>query len=132
MVKLGNLDLPDDLLYDDEYSWVKVDGDIATVGLIEPAVKKVDEFVFIKLPEKGNKIKKGQEYVALEAVKWSGHVSSPVSGEIIEVNEELFDEPSRINHDPYGSWIMKVKLENKEELKQLYDAEEKAKRLMGR
>ena len=107
---------------------VEKDG-VVSVGLIEPAVKKVDEFVFVKLPEKGKRIKKGDVYVSLEAIKWSGHISSPVSGEIVDVNEELFDEPSRINHDPYGSWIMKVKLENEGELKALHTAEEKRRML---
>ena len=122
--------LPEDLLYDDEHSWVRVEeGGVVSVGLIEPAVKKVDEFVFIKLPERGTRIKKGEVYVSLEAMKWSGHIPSPVSGEIIEVNEVLFDEPSRINRDPYGSWIMKVRLENEQELKTLHTAEEKRRML---
>lgn len=111
--------LPEDLLYNKDYSWVKVKDDIAIVGIIEPAAKKVQEFVFIKLPEKDKEITKGEVYVSLEAVKWSGHLSSPVSGKIIEVNEDLFDEPSEINKNPYESWIMKVKLSNKEELKEL-------------
>ncbi|MEM5871321.1 MAG: glycine cleavage system protein GcvH [Candidatus Aenigmatarchaeota archaeon] len=116
--------LPNDLLYNKDYSWVKVEGEIAIVGVTEPAAKKVKEFVFIKLPEKGRKIKKGETYVSLEAVKWSGHLSSPVSGEVIDVNEKLFDEPSLINKDPYGSWIMKVKISDKSELKSLMKAKE--------
>ncbi len=77
--------------------------------------------MFVKLPENGQKIKKGEIYVSLEAIKWSGHLSSPFSGEIIEVNEEIFDEPSIINRDPYGKgWIAKIKLLNKEEKKILF------------
>jgi len=98
-------------------SWVVQEGEIATVGVNEEAAKKVKEFVFIQLPKKGTKIKQGEDYCSLEALKWSGHIESPVSGEIIEVNDALFDEPSRINKDPYGSWIMKVKLSAANELK---------------
>lgn len=117
-------DLPKNLKYNKDYSWVKIEKDIASVGAIEPAAKKVKEFVFINLPEKGKKINKGETYVSLEAVKWSGHLSSPVSGEIVDVNEGLFDEPSKINKDPYGSWIMKVKLSKPDEEKELMGSKE--------
>ncbi len=119
--------LPADLKYNNDYSWIKIDGDTATIGITEPAAKKVKEFVFIKLPEKGKKIKQGENYVSLEAVKWSGHLSSPVSGEIIEVNDSLFDEPSKINKDPYRSWIMKVKIKDKKEVDKLLDSTEAKK-----
>lgn len=122
---------PEGLLYNRDNSWIKIEGDIATVGIIEVAAKKVKEFIFIKLPEKGKTIKKGDIYISLEAVKWSGHLESPVSGKIVEVNEKLFDEPSKINKDPYGSWIMKVKLSKKEELKELMNNKE-AKKYYGR
>jgi len=118
---------PKDLKYNKDYSWIKIEKDIATVGVIEPAAKKVKEFVFIKLPEKGKKIKQGETYVSLEAVKWSGHLSSPVSGDIIEVNDSLFDEPSKINKTPYKSWIMKVKLENKSKITDLMDSKKAVK-----
>ncbi len=93
----------------EDNSWVKTDAGIATVGIKKESVSKVKEIIFIELPKKGP-IKKGDKYVTLEAQKWSGHIESPVDGEIIEVNEELFDDPSKINKDPQGSWIMKVKL----------------------
>ncbi len=118
---------PNDLRYNKDYSWVKIEANIATVGIIEPAAKKVKEFVFIKLPEKGKKIKQGETYVSLEAVKWSGHLSSPVSGEIIEVNDSLFDEPSKINKEPYKNWIMKIKIEDKEGVDNLLDPKEAEK-----
>jgi glycine cleavage system H protein len=120
-----NKDLPTNLLYNNDYSWVKIEGNIATLGIIKSACDKIEEFMFVKLPENGQKIKKGEIYVSLEAIKWSGHLSSPFSGEIIEVNEEIFDEPSIINRDPYGKgWIAKIKLLNKEEKKDLISAKE--------
>ncbi|MCB9359439.1 glycine cleavage system protein H [Candidatus Woesearchaeota archaeon] len=100
-----------DKQYTEENSWVKVEGEIATVGITEEAAKQAKEFMFIELPEKGKKIAKGEKYVTLEAVKWSGHVNSPVTGKIVEVNDALFDDPSVINNDPKGSWIMKVKID---------------------
>jgi len=120
-------DFPKELLYNKDYSWIKIDKDVATVGIIELAAKKVKEFVFVQLPEKGRRIKQGETYVSLEAVKWSGHLSSPVGGEIIEVNDSLFDEPSRINKNPYGSWIMKIKIEDKTEINKLMDSRQAIK-----
>ena len=105
-----------DILVNQDYSWVMVEDGIATVGIQEESAKKVKEFVFINLPEKGKNIKKGEVYVSLEAVKWSGHLGSPVSGEIIEVNQALFDEPQAINKDPYKEWIMKVKMSDSKDL----------------
>lgn len=121
---MDEFSLPDGLLYNKDSSWVKLEGDIATVGVIEPAAKRVKEFVFARLPEKGKKIRQGEDYVALEALKWSGHLSSPVSGEIVEVNSSLFNDPSQINKEPYKNWVMKVHLDDKEGLKSLFKAKD--------
>ena len=118
------MELPKELKYSDDYSWVKIKGDTAVVGVIEPLTSKVDEFVFIRLPEEGKQIKKGDEYVSLEAVKWSGHLTSPLSGKIIEVNQPLFDDPLQINNDPYKNWIMKIKISDKKEIDNLLDSEQ--------
>ena len=120
-------DFPKDLKYNEDYSWIKLNGDIAIVGVLGTSAKKVKEFVFIQLPKKNKKIKKGERYISLEAVKWSGHLSSPFSGEVIEVNEELFDEPSKINENPYQEWIIKIKLDNKKEIEKLMDSEKAIK-----
>ena len=122
--KMSEPNLPKDLKYNKDYSWVKISGDTATIGIIGPGAEKVKEFVFIMLPEKGKKIKKDEKYVSVEAVKWSGHLSSPVSGEIIDVNEPLYDEPSKLNKDAYNNWIMKVKMTNMDEAKELLSADE--------
>ncbi|MFP4195966.1 MAG: glycine cleavage system protein H [Candidatus Woesearchaeota archaeon] len=118
------MDFPTELKYNKDYTWVKVEGDTATLGVIGPAAKKVKEFVFIMLPEKGKKIKQGDTYVSVEALKWSGHLSSPVSGEIIEVNDSLFDDPSEINKEPYKNWIAKIKLDDPSEVEGLMGADE--------
>jgi glycine cleavage system H protein len=120
-------EFPKELKYNKDYSWVNIDGKTVTLGIVSPGAKKVKEFVFVMLPEKGKKIKKGERYVSLEAVKWTGHLSSPVSGEIIEVNSSIFDDPSEINKDGYKNWIAKIKIENKKELDELMDSEEAIK-----
>jgi glycine cleavage system H protein len=123
-MKMGENELPDNLLYNKDSSWIKVEDDTVLVGVIEPAAKRVKEFVFINLPEKGKRIRRGDEYVSLEAVKWSGHLTSPVSGQIIDVNKDLFDSPSDINKEPYKSWVMKVRLDDQEELSLLFKPEQ--------
>ncbi len=120
--------LPDELSYNKDSTWIKteeIDGNtIVTLGIIEPAAKSVEEFLFIKLPEANETIAKDDIYVSLEAMKWTGHLKTPVSGEIIEVNEEVYDEPETINKDPYNTWICKIKLFNTDELKDLFKSEE--------
>lgn len=117
-MKFRDYDLPDDLKYNEDSAWVRIEGDLATLGVVEPVAKVLKEFLFAKLPEKGL-IKKGDVWLSLEALKWSGHLKSPLSGEIIEVNSEVFDEPDRINKDPYGTWIVKIRLGDKNELNDL-------------
>ena len=114
--------MPADRLYNTNYSWIKINGDIAEVGITKVFATSVKEFVFIELPKKGD-IKKGDTYASLESVKWSGHLESPLTGEIIEVNEALFDNPEKLNSEPYTEWIMKVKLSNPDEKKELLDAD---------
>ena len=121
-------DFPDNLLYNKDYSWAKIEGETAVIGVIKPAADRVKEFVFIKLPKKGQAIKQGETFVSLEALKWSGHMGSPVSGEIIEVNDELFDDPAMINRDAYGQgWIAKVKLSNPAEVEDLLKSDDAKK-----
>jgi glycine cleavage system H protein len=120
-------DLPQDLLYDNDYSWVKISQEEATLGIVQSAASKVQEFVFVDLPERGQKIKKGDTYASLEAVKWSGHLSSPLSGEVTDVNDKAFDEPGIINQDPYGQgWLVKIRLSDPEEKKELLAAGQKS------
>jgi glycine cleavage system H protein len=122
---MSNKNFPEGLLYNKDNSWIKIDGETAVLGIIEPAASKVKEFVFIQLPEIGEEFKKGDTYVSLEAVKWSGHLSIPVSGKVLEVNENLFDEPGIINQDPYEKgWMVKIKISDKSEADELLNSEE--------
>jgi len=119
--------LPKNLKYEKNV-WILIQEDVAIIGLIKPSVDLSKEFVFVQLPKKGN-IKKGQTLISLEAIKWSGEIESPLTGNIIEVNSNLFDEPSIINKDPYGEgWIAKLKIEKKQELKDLLTADQREKK----
>lgn len=100
---------PENLKYQDN-TWIKTEGEEPTIGIIKSSADAAKEFVFIQLPKLGP-IKKGEILVGLEAMKWSGEIESPINGEIIEINNKLFDEPSIINQDPYGEgWIAKIKI----------------------
>jgi len=108
------------LYYSKEHEWVRVEDDIAVIGITDYAQSELGDMVFIELPQVGRKVKAMEAAATIEAVKAVADVYSPVSGEIIEVNEALKNDPSPINSDPYGEgWIFKVKMENPDELKDL-------------
>ena len=114
---------PDDRLYTKEHEWVKIKGNIATVGITDYAQKELTDIVYVELPNKGIEIEAGDELCTVESVKNASDVFSPVSGKVIEVNRELEDEPELINSDPYGKgWIAKIEIT--EEPKGLMSAQE--------
>lgn len=98
------------LLYAESHEWVKIEGDTATVGITDYAQHALGDIVYVDLPEVGDEVTAGEDFGAVESVKAASDLISPVSGEVVEINEALEDEPGLINSDPYGAWIMKVKL----------------------
>lgn len=98
------------LLYADSHEWVKVDGDIATVGITDYAQHALGNIVYVDMPEVGDEVEAGEDFGAVESVKAASDLISPVSGEVVEINEELEDAPEKINEDAFGAWIMKVKI----------------------
>lgn len=119
------MNIPEDLKYTQEHEWVKVDGDIATIGITDYAQGELSDIVYLELPEVGKTLQKGDVITTLEAVKTVADVYTPVSGEIVEVNEKLSEQPGIINEDPYGEgWIVKIKLSNPDELGELLTAED--------
>lgn len=114
-----------ELLYADSHEWVKIDGDIATVGITDYAQHALGNIVYVDMPEVGDSVTAGEEFGAVESVKAASDLISPVSGEVIEINEALEDTPEAINEDAFGAWIMKVKLS--EQPSELLDAEAYAK-----
>ena len=109
------------LLYSESHEWVKVEGQVALMGISDHAQHELGEVVFIELPKVGQTVKKGASIGAVESVKAASDLYSPVSGKIIEVNSSLEDAPESLNSDPYGSWIMKIELSEISELEQLLD-----------
>jgi glycine cleavage system H protein len=123
---------PDDLLYHAEHDWARIDGDEATFGITWYAQDALGEVVFYDPPEVGASLSKDASYAEVESVKAVSDVIAPLSGEIIEVNEELGDAPERINEDPYaGGWLVKVRLSDPGEVDSLLDAGEYRKLLDG-
>ncbi len=116
---------PEDLKYGQSHEWVKVDKDIATVGITDFATKQLTDLVYVELPSLEGKVTKGSCFGAVESVKAVSDLCSPVSGKIIKVNEKLSMQPEIINQDPYGEgWMIKVKIEDQTELDALMDSEE--------
>ena len=114
---------PDDLLYHPEHDWARIDGDTATFGITWYAQDTLGEVVFYDPPEVGSEVRKDSSYAEVESVKAVSDVISPMSGEIVEVNEGLSDAPEKINDDPYGDgWLVKVRLSDPGEADALMDA----------
>lgn len=117
----------DDLRYADSHEWVKVDGDIATVGITDYAQHALGNIVYVDMPEVGDEVTAGEDFGAVESVKAASDLISPVSGEVVEINEALEDEPELVNADAFANWIMKVKLSDPSEVDALLDAAAYAK-----
>lgn len=117
-------DTPSDLKYIETHQWVRVDADgTATVGITDFAQAQLGDVVYIGVPEVGETVTGGEEAGVAESVKSASDVFSPVTGEVIEINESLEDEPEKVNEDPYGDgWLFKVKLSDQGELEGLMDA----------
>lgn len=114
---------PSEFLYTREHEWVRVDGDIATIGITEFAQQQLGDVVFVELPESGQRYGAGDEVGTIESVKAVAEVYAPVSGAVTESNAELGDNPELLNEDPHGEgWLMKIRLESKSELAALMNA----------
>ncbi|HXL04788.1 MAG TPA: glycine cleavage system H protein [Bacillota bacterium] len=117
--------LPDELYYDRNHSWGRVEGDIVTVGLNDFAQKLAKDFVSADLPLEGRSVIQGKAIASVESGKWVGRIYAIVSGEVVEVNEALEDEPTLLNTDPYGEgWVLKIRMDDPDELANLLQGEE--------
>ena len=109
--------VPSDLKYTKSHEWVRVSGDTATVGITDHAQHELTDIVFVELPETGRKFKSGEAAAVVESVKTASDIYSPVSGEILETNQAVVDNPALANTEPYaGGWFFKIKLSNPAEL----------------
>ena len=110
------------LYFTKEHEWVRVEGDTATVGISNHAQEALGDIVFAEVPEPGRKVSKGQEAAVVESVKAASDVYAPVSGEVIEGNQAVADDPALINSDPEGDgWFFKLRLDNPGEVEGLMD-----------
>ena len=117
--------LPDELYYDRNHTWGRVEGDIVTVGLNDFAQKLAKDFVSVDLPPEGKSVVQGKAIASIESGKWVGRIYAIVSGEVAEVNEALEDEPTLLNTDPYGEgWVLRIRMEEPDELANLLQGEE--------
>ena len=110
------------LYYSESHEWVKVEGNIAIVGITDYAQHALGNIVYVDMPEEGDEVTAGEDFGAVESVKAASDLISPVSGEVVEVNEALADSPELVNSDPYANWIIKVKLSDPAEVENLMDA----------
>ena len=117
--------IPSDLKYTKSHEWVRVNGDTATVGISDHAQAELTDVVFVELPEAGRKVKAGEACAVVESVKTASDIYSPVSGEIVELNKQVTDNPALANTEPYaGGWFFKIKLSNPPELNALLSPEQ--------
>ncbi len=116
--------IKEELKYTKFDEWVKVENDVAVVGITDYAQKHLGDIVFVEIKDAGENCNKGEVLTSIESVKSASDIYSPVSGEIIEMNQELDQEAGLINQDPYGKgWIAKIKLSKPEEVEELMDSE---------
>ncbi|MCH5225195.1 MAG: glycine cleavage system protein GcvH [Muribaculaceae bacterium] len=111
----------DDRKYADSHEWVKTEGDIAIIGISDYAQHALGNIVYVDMPEEGDEIEQGDDFGAVESVKAASDLISPVSGVVVEVNEELVNNPELINNDAYDNWIIKVRMSDPSELDKLMD-----------
>ena len=117
------MSIPSELKYSKDHEWVKVEGDIATVGVTDYAQSELGDIVFIDVDTEGEELEAGDVFGSIEAVKTVSDLFMPIAGEVVELNEALDDEPELVNQDPYGKgWIVKVKVSDVD-LSELLDAD---------
>ena len=112
----------DGLCYSESHEWVKVEGNVAYIGVTDYAQKEMGDITYVDMPEEGDDVLAGEEFGALESVKASSELICPVSGTVVLVNTDLEDAPEKVNEDAFGSWIIKVEMSLPSELDKLMDA----------
>ncbi len=116
---------PKDYNYTKEHEWVNVEGDVATIGITNYAQEQLGDIVSVEFPKIGKEFSKGESLALIDSMKTTSDVNAPISGEILEVNNELDSQPELLNEDPYEQgWILKIKIKNMDELESLMSMEE--------
>jgi glycine cleavage system H protein len=111
--------------YTEDHEWLRIEGDLVVVGITEHASTQLGDVVFVELPEVGTMVAAGDEIVVIESVKAASDIAAPLDGEIVEINEAIVDEPSKVNADPLGeAWFFKMKIDDLSLLDQFMDEDE--------
>lgn len=114
----------EDRLYAETHEWVKIEGEIATCGISDFAQEELNDIVYVELPQVGDSFAQGETFGVIESVKAASDIYMPLSGEIVEVNEELEEAPQLVNEDPYGAgWLIKLRVMAPQEAQTLLDAQ---------
>lgn len=117
------MNIPAELRYTNEHEWIRVEGDVAYVGITDYAQSELGEIVFLDINTVGESLAQGEVFGSVEAVKTVSDLNMPVAGEVLEVNETINDQPELVNSDPYGEgWMIKIQMTNPAELDTLLDA----------
>ncbi|MCA1990237.1 MAG: glycine cleavage system protein GcvH [Desulfarculus sp.] len=131
-MNIQGYNMPEDLYYDENHFWVRVEGGELVMGMDDFAQKLAGDIVFVQLPDEGKKLKKGGKLAKVESGKWLGKVNSPVNGELIAVNEALESKPNLINQDCYGAgWMYRIKAADTSELGDLIHGAEALQKWMA-
>ncbi|GAA0751214.1 MULTISPECIES: glycine cleavage system protein GcvH [Psychroflexus] len=118
------MNTPDNLKYTKDHEWIEINGDTATIGITDFAQSELGDIVYVEVETVGETLDKDEVFGTVEAVKTVSDLYLPLSGEILEFNEELEDEPEMVNEEPYQKgWMIKMKIANQDEIKELMDAE---------
>ena len=118
---------PDDRHYTQSHEWVKIDGEVGTIGITDHAQKELGEIVYLELPETGHVFNANEEFGTVESVKAVSELYTPISGEVVEVNKGAIAEPGIVNDDPFGDgWLLRIKLSTDQEVSTLMSAEQYA------
>ena len=125
MIKSKSMNVPNDLKYTKDHAWVKIEGDIATVGVTDFAQGELGDIVYVEVETLDEELDREEVFGSVEAVKTVSDLFMPISGEIVEFNESLESNPEKVNEDPYGDgWMIKIKISNSSELEDLLSAED--------
>lgn len=117
--------IPNELKYSKDHEWIKVEDDVATIGITDYAQEALGDVVYIELPSEGDNFSAHDAFGSVESVKAVSEIFTPIAGEIVESNEDLNDTPEVVNDDPYGdAWLVKIKMDNSGEADALLSAEE--------
>jgi glycine cleavage system H protein len=116
------MNYPQELKYTKEDEWLKIDGDTGIIGITDYAQNALGDIVFVELPKPGDEVSQGKSFGTVESVKAVSELYAPASGTVVEVNQELANSPEKVNSQPYGAWMVKLKLKDNKELDQLMDA----------